>query len=63
MFVLPIIALALSAASSVHSHGLITAVSGANGVAGAGFAVVDGTPRNTGLPIKAVEVSSFYCVI
>jgi hypothetical protein len=46
--------------TSVHGHGLITAATGANGVTGKGFAVVDGTPRNTGLPIKAIEVGLQY---
>jgi hypothetical protein len=52
---LPIVTFAAFCASSVHGHGLITAATGANGVTGKGFAVVDGTPRDTGLPIKAVE--------
>jgi hypothetical protein len=52
----------LSVVASVHGHGLITAVSGANGVKGVGFAVVNGTPRDTGLPIKAVEVC-LLCLI
>jgi hypothetical protein len=47
----------LSVVASVHAHGLITGVTGANGVTGQGFAVVDGTPRNTGRPVKSVEVS------
>jgi hypothetical protein len=49
----------LSIAATARSHGLITGVSGANGVNGVGFAVVDGTPRDTGLPIKKVEVCRF----
>jgi hypothetical protein len=54
-----IVPLLFSFVSSVQGHGLITGITGANGLNGQGFAVVDGTPRNTGLPIKSVEV----CVV
>jgi hypothetical protein len=37
------IALVASLASSVYGHALITAATGANGVNGVGFGVVDGT--------------------
>jgi hypothetical protein len=53
-----IVPLLFSFVSSVQGHGLITGITGANGLNGQGFAVVDGTPRNTGLPIKSVEVGA-----
>jgi hypothetical protein len=34
-----------------YGHGLITAVTGANGVTGVGFGVDASTPRNGGLPV------------
>jgi hypothetical protein len=37
--------------SSVCGHGLLTAVTGANGITGVGFGVDASTPRNGGLPI------------
>jgi hypothetical protein len=39
--------LAASLASSVYGHALITAATGANGVNGVGFGVVDGTTNST----------------
>jgi hypothetical protein len=41
---------------SVYGHGVITAVTGANGVNGAGFGVVASTPRDGSTP-KPFEVS------
>jgi hypothetical protein len=37
--------------SHVCGHGLLTAVTGANGITGVGFGVDASTPRNGGLPI------------
>jgi hypothetical protein len=50
------LAVLLSVAATVRSHGVLTGVSGANGVNAIGFAVVEGTPRDTGRGVKKVEV-------
>jgi hypothetical protein len=50
------LAILLSVAATVRSHGVLTGVSGANGVNAIGFAVVEGTPRDTGRGVKKVEV-------
>jgi hypothetical protein len=46
----------LSIGTAARSHGVLTGVSGANGVNAIGFAVVEGTPRDTGRGVKKVEV-------
>ncbi|KAJ7207898.1 hypothetical protein GGX14DRAFT_365955 [Mycena pura] len=43
---------------SAHAHGTITAVTGANGVNGAGFGIIASTPRNGALPIPFEQDTS-----
>lgn len=42
--------------STVHGHGTMTVITGANGVTGKGIGIIESTPRNGATP-KPFEVS------